>query len=696
MSSPRPSVHSQLRACGPGILLWSGVLVLFLVLNLRGAGIYPVVFADEWSYSSFSRLLPLRDAGVPSYLYLALFRSTNACGDGFLECARILNNALLVASVPFIYAIARRVCGPWPSAVVALLSVAGAFSTYTIYFMPEATYFAGFWVLSWLALRRANTMGLGQAVLVGSVLGALSLVKVHALFLLPGLAVHAAYKERMSDRSGRIWRSAATFGLVAAAFAAVKFGLGYLLAGRAGVTVLGSMYGSQAGGVVHGKGWAMLAAAALGNLAGHAMALAILFGVPLAALLGTRWNASDADVRSPGWAKQELVLYTLVILIPLLAVVGYFTASVAGSGPYENLGRLHMRYYNFALPLLLIIAASELTGAHTFTRTRAWIATALAGFSAYALVALMPAFTPSMVDSPELRGLTLSPDLYFTLGSLGAAATLAWAFKPRWAVRVFVFVLFPVMAIAGNWQVSAEVRQRQVPDAYDDAGLFAKRFLGPSAAGLTVVGANGAALLRTLFHVDNAKARTMQVPAGSRIDFGKLPKGTEWLLVVGDYDLPSDAPAAVVPGPFRLVRTAQDYRVDFRQGSWPGELARAQGLSTPESWGTWSVGREVQLQFAAPLPRRFTLTLRAHSFGPNSRGEFRVLVGDEEHSFRVKNDDFEDISLEFSLTRDEQVVRITIPDPVSPQSLGQGNDTRMLGLALAGVKVTALRLPHHS
>ena len=61
-----------------------GIGLIFLFLLIRNAGLYPSVFADEYTYSKLSRLLPLSESSIPGYLYLKLYSVTNSCGDGFL------------------------------------------------------------------------------------------------------------------------------------------------------------------------------------------------------------------------------------------------------------------------------------------------------------------------------------------------------------------------------------------------------------------------------------------------------------------------------------------------------------------------------------------------------------------------------------------------------------------------------------
>ncbi len=97
-----------------------GALVLvFLFLLIRNAGIYPLVFVDEWTYSANTRMMPLSAAQVPSYLYFKLFQLTNYCGDGYLDCNRMLNSALYVLAAPFVYLLARRVAPAWVAVAIA-------------------------------------------------------------------------------------------------------------------------------------------------------------------------------------------------------------------------------------------------------------------------------------------------------------------------------------------------------------------------------------------------------------------------------------------------------------------------------------------------------------------------------------------------------------------------------------------------
>ena len=196
--------------------------------------------------------MPLGEAIVPSYLYLWLFGASSACGSGFLDCVRIGNALLFVGAGPFIYLIGRRVTRPAVAAAVALLALLLPFNLYTALFMPEATYYFGFLVLSWLARNHPSWSAARLGLASGAVLGLMSLVKVHALFLLPALCVYLACNAWMTREAGKrraAWMAGALAAAVLAAATTLltKFAIGYLLAGAPALSLFGSFYASAAG-----------------------------------------------------------------------------------------------------------------------------------------------------------------------------------------------------------------------------------------------------------------------------------------------------------------------------------------------------------------------------------------------------------------------------------------------------------------
>jgi phosphoglycerol transferase len=675
------------RLPSPLTLLLLSLPLLLGYLVLRNAGPYPMVFADEWAYSSYARLQPLAEAVVPSYLYLALFRLTSSCGDQFLQCARIGNALLLVAAAPFLYALARRYCSAAVAAGVALLALLAPFNSYTVYFMPEAMYFFGFAVLSWAMLAGVERPQFAWAAACGLLLGLMSLVKVHALFLLPAMLLFVLYAWlRVHGRAG-VLPGLAGAALLLAAMLAAKLGLGYLLADRAGLSLLGSFYGGHANNTA---GFGHLLAtlmAAVHSLAGHLLSLALLFGVPLAAML---LHAFSPAQRAPARAATPLLVYTLLSLGAAIGMTVLYTGTIANAGPLEGV-RLHLRYYDFAFPLLLIAGAALLAAPDA--KAALPLRLPLAVLAAVAVLAsrlLATHYAPSFIDGPELQGMQADnqfmplPMLEW-LPLLQLPLLALWVWRPRWALLAFLFVLTPVTYYSAERATSKRLQDASAATSYDQAGKFVHQFLSAGQrASLGIVGDDMASIMRAMFHVDALGIAPIILPPDAPFDLTRVPADKEWLLVVGQHPLPERIqPVVRTPG-YTLARLPLPGNMlasmDFSAPALD-LLSGVRGLGGAEHWGRWSLGKTVELTFAEPLPRRARLILRGHAYGPNAGQWFSASVGGQQLRFQVGVDD-QDITLDFDTDGTARVLTITVPQPTAPDGLGSGADQRQLGIGL--------------
>lgn len=674
---PRPTL--------PGALL-AAMLASFLYLVLRSGGMYPSIFGDEWTYSIFTRLWSFKETPVPSYLYYTVYQLTSSCGTGFLDCARIFNDLFLVASMPLVYLVARRYMAPPLAALVALLAVLAPSNTYTAYFMPEAMYYWGFWLFTWSVLRPRGSTPAG-VVLSAAILALLAMVKVHGLFLLPGYLaylVYCAFAAR--HQGGRHWLQQALrlVAIAVASAAVVRFGVGYLYGGRNGLYLLGTLYANQA---QTRPGLLTLLQLALLNLRGHLLALALLFGMPLAAAALQAISRRQRAGAVPGSSK--LLAFAALVLPSLVAVTALFTGIVAGSGAESGV-RLHMRYYDFALPLLLILAAAELAPRR---RRAAWprqllVAAPLLALMAYAILYLIPAYTPNHIDSPALFGFTHTASTYHLLAGLAVAGVLLWTVRAQWGAMLFVYVLTPLALVTGNVEVADYARGAQQADAYVKAGLYARDYLShEEAAQLTIVGEDIAALHKSRFFVDHLKTELVALPRGQAVTAAALPYPDGWVLVVGDHPLPDEAQVHSGTRGFVLLRLPKAGSSNHYVFSQPDDGGlRSSGLSGLEPWGRWSEGPLVTLRLATPLPRRLLLRLDAGAFGPNAAQDFTVQVGQQTQRLRL-GEQHRMHELRFDTDGRANTIRITVPAPTSPQESGAGPDPRKLGISLYSLDV---------
>ena len=670
------------------LLLGVGMLAMLAFLGWRNHGLMPFVFVDELSYSTFSRHLPLREASVPSYLYLWLFSASSACGAGFLECVRYANEVLFVAGAPFIYLTARRVCSRPAALVLALVALAGPINSYTLYFMPDSSYFFGFCVLAWISLAPdASWRRLGLA--GGMIIGVLSLVKVHALFLMPA---QLAFLFAASYLQGGPWlrRGASAAVLTIATMLTVRFALGYALAGSAGLQLFGALYGTQAAGN-SGK-WASFIPAAIANLTGHLMALALLLSFPLAQL----GQAALVPMvrRSQNRNVSALQLYAFLMLGASLGMTVLYTASLFGEGD-----RLHMRYYNFTFPLLYMVGAAAMQ-AHGALRPRAravvpTVALALAGAVAliWSATHLGSSFRTLWGDGAEGAAMAANPFTLTLLAGAGIAVLGAWTVRAPLAARLFVFAFLPLFAVQTSLNMLTFQRQLATPNPYDRAGLYARSSLTAlDRSQLAITGGPLAHLIRVKFHVDAPAASMLHMEEGAVLDTTSVPADRKWLLVVGRHALPGGLKAQVRTPEYALVRLPEPARELYRINLSSAKPAIAmvdstEGMSKPEPWGRWSDGALLTIRLRQALPRKLVLVLAARAYGPNVGQPFVVRVGAQQQRFEATGIERE-VTLRFDTSGTETEITIAVPAPSSPTAPdGTILDARKLGIGLSEIRV---------
>ncbi len=667
------------------LLLMTAMGTCFVYLLLRNSGLF-ISVPDEWVYSESSRLQPLSVAGVPSYLYFSLFRLTNYCGSGFIDCARVINCLSFICAMPFIYRVARLVVARGVALLVTLLAILGPISTYTAYFMPESLYFLFFWILSWCALLRIETKPVFYGAILGFIVGLMGLVKAHAIFLVPAIAVFTVARYLLSKVSRPMLKAATALVAFIGFALIVRLGLGYFFAGRAGLSLFGTIYGSVTPSVTDVGRYTRLISQAVVSVEGHVMAMTCLFAMPLAALFYFR-------ARTPGQEGidqkvRDIRLYTFLVLASLLAVTAIFTASVAGSNALETAARLHMRYYSFTFPLLLIIAAEQTgraSASGAFYRTMP-PAVVIGALSILAGMTLLQSYTPWIVDGAELRGLTTNHEVFIGILAAGLVSLIAWVCDTRLGARIFLFIVTPLCIAFSGYYANVELRLRMVPDGYAAAGIFAKQYVGQNPGPIVVVGSDHSSLYRTLFYLDNAKASSVVVPEDGQITASNIPADAKWLLIVGNQILPKGARKQLSLGGFVLAKVGDEdiEDIDFTTGSWPGIVARKQGLSNPEPWGTWSDGDRVELEFTKPLPKKFTLVLKGHTIGDTSQPS-TLVVGEDRREIRLPSP--KELVFPFQTDGSIKSISIEIPWARSMRELGVSQDPRRLGIGFVSMRI---------
>ncbi len=148
-------------------------------------------------------------------------------------------------------------------------------------------------------------------------------------------------------------------------------------------------------------------------------------------------------------------------------------------------------------------------------------------------------------------------------------------------------------------------------------------------------------------------------------------------------------PTGSKPIPLDRAETTLADPIDLRATHLPRFVARVDGISGREAWGRWTDGRVARIQFTEPLPSRFTLELGIDRvYGPNRGRPVTVRVGEQTRTFDVGGPG--KVELTFDPARPVDSIEIVIPEPTSPQSLGESSDRRALGIGLAYIRILSV------
>lgn len=445
-----------------GFLYLLVLILVSLFLISRSYGLHPIVFADEYIYNKNARLLPFAQFDFPNFLYFLIYHSTNICKEGFLDCSRLLNVIFFVGASPFIYLVARMFLSNNVAFFLAVISILGPINSYTAYFMPESLYFFCFWVFAFVLIRLNSESRAWEYLIPGAVLGITSLVKPHALFLIPPVFLYLLLTRKRSERP---WLRTGILSISIFVFSVltIKFLLGFLIAGKSGLTLFGN-YSSVAKTT---KFTETFLSASMFSLWGHILALVLLFSLPISILILSIRKLVATKFMVDGLLKIEI--FSLFILVTLLCVVSLYTANVVHDGPYESINRLHMRYYNFMFSLLMIIAAARMNQVKDDIKIKLVSCVIIGGLFLYGFFHTLTPFSPGDADCPELRGFYINLSTFHILGLIELLSFGIYFFNTKLGARAYSFVYLPIFLLTFSFYVN---HKRDPKEGRGDRGFF--------------------------------------------------------------------------------------------------------------------------------------------------------------------------------------------------------------------------------
>ena len=693
-----------------GWWLIGGALALGYVLLTNSLLGPPQIFADEYAYSATAAAMKsgqwtgLRDTiyqEYPNRLFFAVYGVAAAAKDVF-AAARSLNALWLAVGFAVLYAVARGGRVLVAALPVALAYVLGPSGTSTAYFMPETLFATTFMAAGALVAATLAGPGWLTPAGAGAALAALPYIKPNGwMVVAAALLVMAGFlaAQPRSERS----RVARQMLVMVAGLVAAWLVLRTVLPDTPGRGRFLGMYSGVGGNILalidspsrYGLVVELVLVHLLivGCLAGPAFVYAVQ------AFVRPRVAFALSHAESFTRSLAGLAGFTLLALVIMTAV---FTAAMAGTSLTDTADRLHLRYYSFVLPLLIVGFAGAPVGREWSTR-RATVIAAIWMLVALVALVVLPRYHWTIIDAPDLfvgEGYPKAVLPIFTL--LGACAAIALRRRANASI-IGVAICFVTAAVFAGY-AARNVQTGWQPLPEDRAGTVAAA-LAEQAGVPIVVLANlneGAQWPYRIASYAPGRSRLVRPDALRALVAQGLPAGT--ILVAREAAMPA---RGVLPiGRFgdlsvgRLADPVAAVGVVLRDGALPpGEVfdvpfggtassdVEFAGMHAREAWGAWSAAPKLSIKLPFLIRGTVRLALQGRALGSNVGRMLTLRIGAASQPFTLGGLETS-VDLLLAVPVGSDTIEIDGYEQFPAAALGYPRDRRQLGIGLTTLRIS--------
>ncbi len=582
------------------LISWAVLITAALWVLIRVQGNLPAVMQDEYVYSMQARKIPLAEQDYPNYLHSIVYSATELCGTAFYSCAKTFNWVFLLGFVALIFLISRRLLSYWLSFALTLGTLLSPLSVYISLFTTESMYFF-FALLALFLLWRAHSIGsVGLVIASGTALGLASLVKPHALFLIPAVILYLVFSQVDFRR-----KTVSVLGYVGTVFA-TNLVVGFLVAGPSGLSLFGPAYTSAlmqfleqvfssdsasnalvSEAVVGQTPSATMLAGVLGSqLLWLFASLFLIAGGGLGLVLYKVIPARQAE-------QQELKQLTVLVgaaILSLALMIGLFGTLVTVTGD-DHSQRVLLRYIEFLVPVVGVIGAGWISsggqGASNSLRVLA-PKLAFAVIGAASIVWFVNGRREMKwlyIDSPWLKVVNES-DFMFALAAVVSLATVTLAFfSSKNVSRIFVGLIATCSIVLGVGSMQELSRETGRPSPSDEAGRFAQGYLAAIDPEQIMIVGPGPSALVAAFWLDKPGVEIRVLSESKVLAEQDIPEEVEWIIVLRSTatDL---SPAFTITGrAWSLLNVGTETQHRFTQETRNSIVEETSGLTLPSQMG---------------------------------------------------------------------------------------------------------------
>lgn len=122
--------------------------------------------------------------------------------------------------------------------------------------------------------------------------------------------------------------------------------------------------------------------------------------------------------------------------------------------------------------------------------------------------------------------------------------------------------------------------------------------------------------------------------------------------------------------------------ITFNRDGYPSFVSSFKGISGKETFGRWTDSEEAIIEFAQPLPKKFTLKINAGASSAVVGKPVKLMVGEIQLEIVFSKEEATEVDIPVATNGKAKTIILKFPKTKSSMELGLGGDTRHLGLAL--------------
>lgn len=650
--------HSMLAIVLPVVL----ITICILVRNLALAG--PLLAGDEYAYYALSRnlrnipALSARDPLIqlvvdPVFLVFGkLFFLISDNPDALLKMFNALAFSLSVFTACMVmHSLSQGRFPRYAPMIIALIP----FSAYTAFFMPESLYVLIFLFIAAALIFLLPEHDLLATCLAGFLVGALLLTKANGASIFIATLLTLVSLVALPGKLRLGWKRAL-----------ILVGLFVLLTYTSEVALNAAIMGKLSWDpmVFVGKDYTnylregaditpmipLLKQIGV-NTAGHLIILLFVCAIPIAHFLG--WLlpiSSPPDEITPLQITRSrriyiLIVFTFLATLITMALTINLTAYLGNHSP-SQFTRLYGRYYSFVLFLYLIgyfiLQEKSLAPLSPPGGWRLWgiisLIAAVLMFWVQRVFNIYPwdypeLFSTSLWSREQLLGLPIIMIGIIVYAFISIKPKLHLVLYPLFLFSLFIMSQFQVI----GWQFervseygAPAVQGRALRDLIPEADRSQGTVIGPDRYG-------EAAIFLFGFSSD---PRVLKLPQGDKITMDMLPPGTDWVILLGKYDLDLPVKSSLStddvwlgwlstssPVIHERVEAWDGTPLDFKFGRGGGNTYMLDQFNQPEIWGTWSAADNSKIILPVLISGKLRIEMVGWINSESSAQQLNLILG---------------------------------------------------------------------